>query len=441
MVRITDIEQNGRAAKAGVLPGDTLVSINGNEIADVLDYRFYLAEAVVTLSLLRDNAPITVTIRKDVYDDIGLEFETPLMDKKQCCANRCIFCFIDQLPKGLRPTLYFKDDDARLSFLHGNYVTLTNMREADIDRIIKMHISPVNVSVHTTNPTLRCEMMKNKRAGDVLSYLDKLADAGIRICGQIVLCRGINDGEELERSMRDLAKLHPAVSSVSIVPAGLTRFREGLYPLEPFTPEECRAVIAQVNAFGDACERELGNRIFCCADEFYLKGEIPLPEEAYYGDYEQIENGVGMLRSLMAEFGRELEFLDDYLPLEGIGNRCVSIATGKAAAPTLRLLSETLMRKINGLTVQIFEIKNEFFGSEITVAGLLTGHDVATQLAGKSLGNELLIPATMLRAEGDLFLCGMSPAELSEALHTPIRPVRGDGAELLAAMLGVACPF
>ncbi|MBR6726736.1 MAG: DUF512 domain-containing protein [Clostridia bacterium] len=441
MVRITDIDPQGRAAKAGVLSGDTLVSINGNEICDVLDYRFYLAESHITLSLLRGDSSYSVAIRKGVYDDIGLDFETPLMDKKQCCANRCIFCFIDQLPKGLRPSLYFKDDDARLSFLHGNYITLTNLKDADIDRIIKMHISPVNVSVHTTNPDLRCEMMKNCRAGEVLKYLDKLAAAGIRICGQIVLCRGINDGAELDRSMADLAKLHPAVSSVSVVPAGLTRFREGLYPLTPFTPEECRTVIAQVNAFGDRCQRELGSRIFCCADEFYLKGELPLPGEAYYGDYEQIENGVGMLRSLMAEFGRELEYLEDYVPERGEFSRTVSIATGEAAAPTLRALADSLMRRKSGITVRVFACKNNFFGPEITVAGLLTGHDLCEQLADKPLGDELLIPATMLRAEGDLFLCGMSPAELSQTLGVPIRPVRGDGAELLAAMLGVECPY
>ncbi|MBQ8341794.1 MAG: DUF512 domain-containing protein [Clostridia bacterium] len=441
MVRITAVAPDSRAARVGILADDVLVAINGNEVQDVLDYRFYLAENRITLSLLRNGQPYTVSIRKDVYDDIGLDFETPLMDKKQCCANRCIFCFIDQLPKGLRPSLYFKDDDSRLSFLHGNYITLTNMKEADIDRIIKMHISPVNVSVHTTNPELRCEMMKNRRAGEVLQYLDKLAAAGIRLCGQIVLCRGINDGEELTRSMEDLAKLHPAMSSVSIVPAGLTRFRDGLYPLEPFTPEECRAIIAQVNAMGDRCERELGARIFCCADEFYLKGELPLPDEDYYGDYEQIENGVGMLRSLMAEFGRELEYLEDYVPERGEFSRTVSLVTGEAAAPTMRVLAKTLSERKSGLTVRVFTCKNNFFGPEITVAGLLTGHDVTEQLAGEDLGDELLIPATMLRAEGDLFLCGMSPAELSETLGVPIRPVRGEGAELLAAMLGVECPY
>lgn len=441
MVRITEVEPNSRAAKAGVRAGDKLLAINGNGIGDVLDYRFYLAEPIVSLSLIREDTAYSVVIRKDTYDDIGLNFETPLMDKKQCCANRCIFCFIDQLPKGLRPSLYFKDDDARLSFLHGNYVTLTNMKDADIDRIIKMHISPVNVSVHTTNPRLRCEMMQNRRAGEVLSYLDKLAAAGIRICGQIVLCRGINDGAELERSMADLARLHPAVSSVSVVPAGLTRYREGLFPLTPFTPEECREVIAQVTTFGDKCERELGSRIFCCADEFYLKGELPLPDEAYYGDYEQIENGVGMLRSLMADFGRELEFLEDYIPENGMEKRSITIVTGEAAAPTLHTLAAALMRKVPQVEIRVRQVKNNFFGPEITVAGLLTGHDVAEQLGGTDVGQEVLIPATMLRAEGDLFLCGMTPDELSRRLGAPIRPVKGEGADLLAAMLGVEVPF
>ena len=441
MVRIKALDPNGRAKRAGVQAGDTLLSINGNEISDVLDYRFYLAESRVTLSLLRGDKPFTVTLHKDVYDDVGLEFETPRMDKKHSCANRCIFCFIDQLPKGLRPSLYFKVDDSRLSFLHGNYITLTNMREADIDRIIKMHISPVNVSVHTTDPQLRCEMMKNKRAGEVLAYLDKMARAGIRLCGQIVLCRGINDGEALKRSMQDLARLHPAMSSVSIVPAGLTRYREGLFPLTPFTKEECRTVIAEVGAFGDRCERELGSRIFCCADEFYLKGELPLPDEGYYGDYEQIENGVGMLRSLMAEFGREMEYIEDYIPANGIKNRRISIVTGKAAAPTLQALADTLTRRVKELSITVHEIENNFFGPEITVSGLLTGKDVAEQLCGKALGDELLIPAAMLRAEGDLFLCGMTPKELSERLQAPIRAVKNDGAELLAAMLGVKCPY
>ncbi len=436
MVKITDIEKNGRAAKVGVCAGDVLVAINGNEITDVLDYRFYLTEKTVVLSLLREGRALELLIRKDTYDDIGLEFETPLMDKKQCCANKCIFCFIDQLPPGLRPSLYFKDDDSRLSFLHGNYITLTNLGDKDIDRIIKMHISPVNVSVHTTNPELRCEMMKNRRAGKVLAYLDRLAEAGIRICGQIVLCRGINDGAELDRTMRDLARLHPALSSVSVVPAGLTKYREGLYPLTPFTPEECRAVIAQVNTFGEQCLAEVGERIFCCADEFYLKAGLPLPEESYYGEYEQIENGVGMLRSLYEEFAQELEYLDDYLTDGKLPCRHVTAITGVAAGPMLKALAQMLMARVPSVRIDVHVIENNFFGKEITVAGLLTGHDVAEQLSGCDLGDELLFPATMLRAEGDLFLCGMTPAELSEKLNVPLRAVRNEGAALLAAFLG-----
>ena len=437
MVQITEVEAHSRAARCGIQSGDVLVAINGNEICDVLDYRFYLTEERVSLSLLRDGAPFEVTLKKALYDDIGLLFETPLMDKKRTCANRCIFCFIDQLPQGLRAPLYFKDDDARLSFLHGNYVTLTNLKDKDIARIIKMHISPINVSVHTTNPQLRCEMMKNRRAGEVLRYLRQLADAGIRLCGQIVLCRGVNDGEELLRTMKDLADLAPMMSSVSVVPAGLTRYREGLYPLTPFTAAECAAVIAQVNAFGEDCERTHGNRIFCVADEFYLKAGLPLPEESYYGDYEQIENGVGLLRSLIAEFTDELNYLGDYTgDKAAIPHRHVSLATGKAAAPTMRLLADLLQKRLSGIEISVYEIQNDFFGEEITVAGLLTGTDMAAQLKGKALGEELLIPAVTLRAEGDLFLDGMTPTALSEALGVPITPVKNDGAALLAALVG-----
>ena len=434
MVRIKDVAAHSLAAGAGIRAGDALISVNGNDIGDVLDYRFYLAERRVELELARQNERYRVILHKDVYDDIGLDFDTPLMDQKQCCANRCIFCFIDQLPRGLRSSLYFKDDDARLSFLHGNYITLTNLSDADIDRIIKMHISPVNVSVHTTNPVLRCTMMRNKRAGEVLGYLDRLAAAGIRLCGQIVLCRGINDGAELTRTMTDLYRLFPAMDSVSVVPAGLTRYRDGLFPLSPFAPEECRAVIDQVNAFGDKCFAETGERIFCCADEWYLKAEVPLPDEAYYGDYPQIENGVGMLRSMMAEFGREMEYLSDYVK-EPVKRR-VTVATGKAAGPTMRLLADKLAARVPGLSVTVREIENRFFGPEITVSGLLTGRDMAEQLAGCDLGDAVLISACTLRAEGDLVLCGMTPHELAQKLGVPVVAVDNDGASFLAALLG-----
>ena len=442
MVKITAVAPRSRAAMKGICEGDILLAINGEAITDVLDYRFHLASNIIKLTLTREGEEYTVTIHKQQYDDIGLDFETPLMDKKHTCANRCIFCFIDQLPEGLRDTLYFKDDDSRLSFLHGNYITLTNLRDADIDRIIRMHISPVNISVHTTNPELRVQMMKNKRAGEVLSYLKRMADAGITLCGQIVLCRGINDGEELTRSMHDLAQLFPALSSVSVVPAGLTKYRDGLYPLTAFSPEECAAVIAQVNAFGDACLNHYGSRLFFCADEFYIKAGLPLPDESYYEDYAQIENGVGMITSLESEMDFELTApdFDECYPTEGNLPRRVTIATGMAAKDALTSLARRICDKVPGLTIEVQPIINRFFGEFITVAGLLTGKDMEEQLRDHELGDLLLIPETTLRAERDLFLCGMSPQELADRLHTPVSTGGRTAADMLNAILGITPP-
>ena len=436
MVKILAVLPNSIAAHAGVRGGDTLVSVNQNEIRDVLDYRFYLTDTNVSLSLFRQDERYTVHLNKGEYDDIGLEFETPLMDKKHSCANKCVFCFIDQLPPGMRETLYFKDDDDRLSFLHGNYVTLTNLKEADIDRIIKMHISPVNISVHTTNPELRVKMMKNKHAGEVLSYLPKLASAGIALCTQIVLCKGLNDRDELDRTMRELAALHPALRSCSIVPVGLTKYREGLFPLEAFTPEECAAVIAQVNAFGDDCLQKYGTRLFYCSDEFYVRAGLPLPDEDFYEDYSQIENGVGMLTSLESEFDFELDYLDELTP-QMRTPRTVSIATGAAAYEHIRNMAERLTALVPNLTVHVYRIVNRFFGESVTVAGLLTGRDVAEQLKDMPLGDELLFPAVMLRADGDVFLDDMTPQTLSDLLGVPVCASESDGAKLIRAILGV----
>jgi len=430
MVEITGVLPHSRAARAGIRAGDVLLEINSHAINDVLDYRFRLAEPVVVLKLHRGPDLLDVKIKKDTYDDIGLEFGTPLMDKKHRCENGCIFCFIDQNPKGMRETIYFKDDDSRLSFLHGNYITLTNLRDEDIDRIIEMHISPVNVSVHATNPELRVKMMKNKRAGEVLRYLGKLADAGIKLRGQIVLCRGINDGAELERSMTDLAKYYPALDSVSVVPAGLTAHREGLYPLEPFTADECAAVIDQVEAFN----ANLEERLFFASDEFYIKCGRPLPDSGYYGEYLQIENGVGMLTS----FGSEFDFmLENLLDDEKLAKREVSVATGEAAYDFIVRQVGKLTSACPNLTCHVHKVKNNFFGGEVTVTGLLTGTDLAEQLAGQPLGETLYLSRTTLRAEGDLFLCGMSPDELSEKLGVKIEFVDSDGSEFCAKLLGL----
>ena len=436
MVKITSVDVNSRAKKVGIKEDDILVSINNRDINDVLDYRFHLANKNIDICILRDGEELHFNIVKAEYDDIGLDFETPLMDKKHSCENKCIFCFIDQLPKGLRKTLYFKDDDSRLSFLHGNYITLTNLDDKDIDRIIEMHISPVNVSVHTTNPELRVKMMKNKRSGEVLSYLKRFADAGIHICGQIVLCKNVNDGDELMRSMRDLTEYFPALQSVSIVPAGKTKFRDNLYHLESFTKEDCREVIAQVEKFSDECLEKYGSRLFFCADEFYIKGEIPLHDDEYYEGYAQIENGVGMLTSLLTEFGIETKYIEEYLEKYKSPRR-ISVVTGMAAKDQIMDMCDRLCKIIDGLEIKVYPIVNDFFGHEITVSGLLTGKDIFEQLKDKELLDELILPPNVLRSEGDLFLCGMSIDELREKLNVKIRLSGNDGQGFISAMLGI----
>ena len=435
MVRVTEVTANSLAKKAGIKAGDDLISVNGNEIADVLDYRYYLAEETVTISVLRDGETLSFTLEKDTYDDIGLLFDTPLMDKKHSCKNKCIFCFIDQLPKGLRETLYFKDDDSRLSFLHGNYITLTNMTDKDIDRIVKMRFSPINISVHTTNRTLRVAMMKNKRAGEVLSYIGRIAEAGLSIHAQIVLCKGWNDGEELLRTMRDLSRYHGAIDSVSVVPAGLTAFREGLTPLSPYTKEEAREIISAVDTFGNEMKKQYGNRIFACADELYIRADLPLPDEDYYEGYPQIENGVGMMTSMEEEVSYILDGIRENKTLSKVKRR-VSVATGTAAYLYMKRLSERVTAAFPNITVDVYEIKNRFFGESVTVAGLLTGKDYKEQLSDKPLGDALLLSETSLRNEDGLFLCGMKKDELSESLGVPVVLVTADGASFLSALFG-----
>lgn len=432
MVTIQRVSPGSPADKKGVQAGDILLSINGQEIRDVLDYRFYMTDSRLELLLHRGPKLHRIVVRKEMYDDLGLEFETFLMDRKRSCKNKCMFCFIDQLPPGLRETLYFKDDDARLSFLMGNYVTLTNMEEADVERIIRMHLSPVRISVHTTNSALRVRMMKNPHAGEVLSYLTRFHEAGILMDCQIVLCKGVNDGEELERTMRDLSKLYPSVESVSVVPAGITKFREGLPLLEPFSRSEAAAVVRQVEAFADRCLNTLGSRIFFLGDEFYLKAQLPLPPEEAYEGYPQLENGVGMLRSFRCEF---TDALRDVKRDESKKPRQLSVATGEAAYETICEMVEMLRKTCYNTTCRVYAVKNRFFGEQITVAGLVTGQDLVDTLRGRPLGDRLLIPSVMLRHEGDLFLDGMSLDELKEALRVPVIVTETDGASLLRALL------
>ncbi len=432
MVTVYDVIPGSAADEAGIRAGDCLLSVNGHDIADVLDYSFYMAEKTVRLVLMRDGRLIEPVIRKSEYGDIGLEFETFLMDHKKSCHNKCVFCFIDQLPKGLREPLYFKDDDARLSFLQGNYVTTTNMSDHDIDRIIRMKMSPINISVHTTNPALRVRMMNNKNAGRIMDILRRFADAGITMNCQIVLCRTLNDGAELDRTMGDLVELYPAINSVSVVPAGLTAHREGLYPLTPFTPEECRDIIHQVERFAEMCYKQHGSHIFYLADEFYVKAGEPVQPESYYEGFPQIENGVGMMSSMQSEFEIGLHVLNQY---DLNQKRRVSLATGVAAYEFIRSLVRRLEEKAPNLHCNVYCIENRFFGPQITVAGLLTGKDVAEQLREKRLGQKLFLPACMLRADGEVLLDDMTPAQLEEVLGVKIEFVESGGYQLIEALL------
>lgn len=438
MVKITSVDCGSLASGSGILAGDVLISINGNEINDVLDYRFYLTESEILLKLNRGEASMDVKIVKGEYDDIGLNFETPLMDSKQTCKNKCIFCFIDQNPKGLRDTLYFKDDDSRLSFLHGNYITLTNMTDKDVERIVKMRFSPINISVHTTNPELRVKMMKNKRAGDVLRYLQIFKDAGLTICAQIVLCKGINDGRELARSLNDLSKYFPELSSLAVVPAGLTKYRDGLYPLADFTSEEAGAVIDLIDDFAKNHRAKTGTRLVYAADEFYLKAGRRIPDSRYYEDYSQIENGVGMLRSFYdeADAACMTAEIDSSKTNVSGEKRRISVATGVASYEMMCDIAKKIEGRFPHVRIKIHKILNRFFGESITVSGLLTGRDIREQLCSLDLGDELLIPKNALRHGEEVFLCGMTLSELSDSLHVSVRACDSNGYELVDLILG-----
>ena len=434
-VTVTSVLKDSYGEKAGILEKDEIKSINGREITDVLDYRFAIQSKKLSVTLNRGSEEIQVNIRKsNELSDIGLEFSTYLMDKQHSCKNKCIFCFIDQMPKGMRDTLYFKDDDSRLSFLFGNYITLTNLTEKEADRICEMHISPVNISVHTMNPDLRVKMMKNKNVGDSLKFIKKFHDAGILMNTQLVLCPGINDGEELRFSLNELAKFSPYINSIAAVPVGLTKYREGLEHLETYTKETANEVISIIDEFNAHYSFFNNGKVLAFAsDEFYLLAEKEFPNEEYYGEYSQLDNGVGMCTLLKSEF---LSALEETNAKEI--KREVTIATGESAYSLLCELTKKAEEKFSGLKVNVIKIENKFFGTTVTVAGLLTGQDLKEQLKSKILGEELLIPRVSLRNEGDKFLDDLTLEELSEYLNIKATPVKNDGYELLNSILGGA---
>lgn len=429
-VKIFDVTTGSHADKAGIKKGETLLSINSNEIVDVLDYRFYQVNRKLTLEVADEDKNVrTIEMTKGEYEEIGLEFETYLMDKQHSCRNKCIFCFIDQLPKGMRESLYFKDDDSRLSFLFGNYITLTNITEHEIDRIIKMHISPINVSVHTTNPELRCKMMNNRFAGDTLKYLKRFADAGITLNCQIVSCPGINDGDELVRTLTDLENL--GVNMTAIVPVGLTRYRENLYPLVTYNKETAGQTIDIIEKMGDECVKKHGRRIFFPGDEFYLLAEREIPSPEFYEDFSALEDGIGMIAYLTDDVGWKLEELDAD---ESLCHK-VTIACGEGVFPYMKRIMSMINEKFPNITINTRAIKNNFFGGGVNVSGLVTGGDLIDQLRDDDLGDRLIITSSMLRFENDLFLDDVSTDDVERELGVTLVPVNNNGNDLVEAVI------
>ena len=429
---VKNVEAGSIAEELGIEPGDRLLAIDGQEIEDIFDYQFYEeSEELLLLIEKADGEQLELEIEKDADESLGISFGEGLMDEYRSCRNRCIFCFIDQMPPGMRDTLYFKDDDSRLSFLQGNYITLTNMSDHDVERIVRYRLEPINISFHTTNPELRCRMLHNRFAGDALKKVDILYQGGIEMNGQIVLCRGVNDGEELERTIRDLTKYLPLLKSVSVVPVGLTRFREGLYPLEPFTREEAREVLRVIHRWQKKIYEEYGIHFIHAGDEWYLLAEEEVPEEERYDGYLQLENGVGMLRLLFNEFEEGMERLGD-------GDRSgeISAATGKLAYPYISRMADRIQERYPGVKVHVYCIRNDFFGERITVSGLITGQDIIAQLKGKELGSRLLLPCNMLKADEDVFLDDITVKEVSDALQVPVDIVKSSGQDLIDAILG-----
>lgn len=418
--------------------GDRLLTIDNTEIEDIFDYQFLIQDTYIEVLIEKPNGEQWILeVDKDFDEDLGIEFENGLMDEYRSCHNKCIFCFIDQMPKGMRETLYFKDDDSRLSFLQGNYVTLTNMSEHDIDRIIRYHLAPINISFQTMNPQLRCKMLNNRFAGEALKKVDRLYEAGIAMNGQIVLCKGVNDGAELENSISQLTKYLPHLESVSVVPVGLSRYREGLYPLEPFTREDAREVLRSIHGWQEKIYREHGTHFIHASDEWYILAQEELPEEERYDGYLQLENGVGMTRLLLSEFARGREQLrrERQIPDMSVREE-LSIATGRLAYPYIRRMAQEMTEDFPGLEIHVYAIRNDFFGEMITVSGLLTGQDILAQLRDKPLGRRLLLPQNVLRSGETVFLDDLTLEELKNTLQVEINIVKSSGYDFIDAVLG-----
>ena len=440
---IKAVESGSIAEELEVEAGDVLLAINNQEIEDVFDYRCMILEEYLEVLIRKaDGEEWLLEVDKDEDEDLGLEFENDLMSEYRSCTNKCMFCFIDQMPPGMRETLYFKDDDSRLSFMQGNYITLTNMKDRDIDRIIRLKLAPINISVQSTNPELRCKMLNNRCAGEKLKYLQKLYENGIEMNGQIVCCKGVNDGEELKRSIEDLMQYLPHMRSVSVVPAGITKYRDGLYPLELFTKEEAEEIIDLIEGYQQKCFEEYGLHFIHASDEWYILAGRELPEEDRYDGYIQLENGVGMMRLLKTEFMEAMEQLKSsgkFAKLKETLRRTVTVATGRLAAPLLQELAAELMAQFAGLQINVIPIRNDFFGETITVSGLVTGQDLIKQLkeqkeSGLELG-DILIPSNMLRTGEMVFLDDVTTADVEKELGVRVVINGPEGKDFVEAVI------
>ena len=432
--KIAQVAEGSAAERAGLIPGDIITKINNADLVDIFDYHYYSDDADITVEVLHENGTTSsILVEKEEGEDLGVIFCNGLMDDYKSCSNKCAFCFIDQMPPGMRETLYFKDDDTRLSFLQGNYVTLTNMKMADLDRIIAYKLGPINISVHATNPDLRIKLLHNRFAGDILEKIKKLYDAEIPMNAQVVACPGLNDGAELDRTISDLLDFAPVMSSMSVVPVGVTKFRDGLFPLRTYTADEAAKVIDQIEKWQAIAMNRIGNHFVQASDEWYILAGRQLPEADRYDGFIQLENGVGMLRLLKEEV---LDALEDIKKPLFMKKRTVTIATGKLAAPFMRELADLITDKFNKVKVNVIAIRNDFFGEKITVSGLITGQDLLAQLKNEDLGDSLLLSCTMLRSGEDVFLDDITLDELSKTLQVSTRIVQSDGRDLVYAIIG-----
>ena len=445
---VKDIVPGSIAEELEIEPGDVLVDINGQEIEDIFDYQYYCEDYEIVVTIRKpDGEEWELEIEKEEDEDLGIIFENGLMDEYRSCSNKCIFCFIDQMPKGMRETLYFKDDDARLSFLQGNYITLTNMSDRDIDKVIQYRLSPINISFQTMNPELRCKMLTNRFAGEALKKVDRFYEAGIEMNGQIVLCKGVNDGEELEYSLRELYRYLPHLRSVSVVPVGLSKFRDGLYPLEPFNKEDAAGVIEMIEKWQKKAMEEYGLHFIHASDEWYILADRELPEEDSYDGYLQLENGVGMVRLMLDEFTEALsdavlqkqEYLSgkkDACPQSWFAKEKISIITGRLVYPYIKRMAEQLMEQFPQKELQVIPIRNDFFGEMITVTGLLTGTDILAQCGELELGDRLLLPENVLRSGETVLLDDLTVEDLQKTLQVQIDIVKSSGYGFLESVIG-----